>query len=547
MKRSEPVRGDRAGGWAGQSRSEVVARHGMVATSQPLAAQAGLDILRRGGNAADAAVAAAAMLTLTEPGSTHLGGDAFALVHDAAEGGVHALNASGWAPAAWTPERFAHGVPAAGADSVTVPGLVDGWEKLLLRFGTMTFPQVLAPAIRDAEQGFGVGERTAIDWERAAPLLRGDPDSAATFLVAGRAPAPYAIHRNPGLARALRAIAQDGRDGFYAGPVAAAVVAKLQAAGGAMELADLRDFEAEWVEPVATTYRGYEVLQAPPNGQGFAVLEMLNILEPFDLAALGPRSAELWHLLIEAKKLAFADLERYNGDPRYAAVPLARLVSKAHGRALADRIDRGRAAPSEPGPEHAGGTVYVATADRWGNMVSLITSVFSAFGSGLTVPGYGFVLHNRGALFSADPASPNAVAPRKRPFHTIIPGFVRRAGEPWVAFGSMGGSAQVQAQVTELVHLIDLGLNVQAAGDAARFRHDQATGAVHLESALFDLVGGELAALGHSPVRADGTPMGGYQAIAFEPDPSVPLGDRAVRGVYRGGSDLRKDGQVAGW
>jgi gamma-glutamyltranspeptidase/glutathione hydrolase len=438
-------------------------------------------------------------------------------------------------------------VPAAGADSVTVPGVVDGWEKLLLRFGTMTFPLVLAPAIRDAEQGFGVGERTALDWERATTKLRGDPDSAATFLVDGRAPAAYAIHRNPGLARALRAIAQDGRDGFYAGPVAEAIVAKVQAAAGVLTLADLRDFEAEWVEPLSTTYRGFEVFQAPPNGQGFAVLQMLNTLEPFDLAALGARSARLWHLLIEAKKLAFADLERHNCDPRFADVPLERLLSKEHGRAQAERIDPERAAPHHPGPEHAGGTAYVATADRWGNMVSLMTSVFDAFGSGLTVPGYGFVLHNRGALFSPDPASPNAVAPRKRPFHTIIPAFARRGGEPWLAFGSMGGSAQVQAQVTELVHLIDLGMNVQGAGDAARFRHDQRTGVTQLETALFDLVGDELAELGHAPVSTDGAPMGGYQAIAFEPDPGAPLDDRAARGVFRGGSDPRKDGQAVGW
>jgi gamma-glutamyltranspeptidase/glutathione hydrolase len=554
------VRGDRAGNWADQTRSEVLARHGMVATSQSLATQAGLEILREGGNAADAAVAAAAELALMEPESTHLGADMFALYYDAEDRRVHGLNASGWAPRAWTPEYFAakgydDELPYTGADSITVPGAVDGWDRLLRRFGTMRFKQVLAPAIRDAEQGFGITERINSDWRGGVDLLRRDPDSAETFLVDGEAPPLYSIWRNPDLADTYRVLQRKGRDAFYEGEIARAIVDKVRAAGGAMTLADLRDFESEWVDPISTTYKGFEVLQTPPNSQGFAVLEMLNILEQcvpelgLDLATLGPRSPQFWHLLIEAKKLAFTDLDRYNADPRFADVPVDRLISKEYARTLCERIDPERASTPSVGVDYEGGTVYVAAADRWGNMVSFIYSIYDVFGSGLTVPGHGFVLHNRGALFSLDPESPNVVAPRKRPFHTIIPGFVLKDGKPVMAFGNMGGSVQVQAQVTELVNMIDLGMNVQAAGDAARFRHDQGPNRVQLESKLFDLVGPQLTEMGHSLRRANGSVMGGYQAIHFTPDPEARTsgGDRPVRGVYRGGSDLRKDGQVAGW
>jgi gamma-glutamyltranspeptidase/glutathione hydrolase len=320
-------------------------------------------------------------------------------------------------------------------------------------------------------------------------------------------------------------------------------VAQVEQLGGAMTLEDLREYEAEWVEPISTTYHGYEVLQTPPNSQGFAVLEMLNILEAcapelgLDLAELGPRSPQFWHLLIEAKKLAFTDLDRYNADPRFEDVPVERLISKDYARTLCSQIDPERASAPAVGVDFEGGTVYIAAADRWGNMVSFIYSIYDTFGSGVTVPGYGFLLHNRGALFSLDPDSANVVAPRKRPFHTIIPAFVMKDGEPVMTFGNMGGSVQVQAQATELVNLIDLGMNVQAAGDAARFRHDQGPNRVQLESKLFDLVGSQLTAMGHSVRRADGSVMGGYQAIHVDPETRV----------YRGGSDLRKDGQVAGW
>lgn len=539
-ERIAAVRGDRASGWVEQSRSEVLARRGMVATSEPLATQVGLRVLQQGGNAADAAVAAAAELAVVEPSSTQLGGDMFALYYSARDRRLYGLNASGWSPSAWTPEHFAAkgfdaetGMPTSGPDTVSVPGAVDGWHRLLDRFGTMGFREVLEPAACDAEDGFPLTEREHADWEDTVDKLRRDPDSAGTFLVDGQAPPLYGVFRNPDLARTLRTLQEHGRDAFYEGDIARAIVRKL---GGSMTYGDLRDFRSEWVEPISTGYRGYDVFQMPPNTQGFATLEMLNILEACDLAALGPRSPSFWHLLVEAKKLAFADLEAYNGDPRFTDVPLDRLLSKEHAASLRERIDPERASTPSLATAFEGGTVYLAVADRWGNMASFIFSIYTSFGSGITVPGHGFVLHDRATLFSLDPGSPNVVAPRKRPFHTLIPAFVMKDGRPVLAFGSMGGSIQPQAQATEIVNMIDLGMNVQAAGDAARFRHDQATNALQLESELYDLVGPQLAAMGHTVRSVDGGTMGGYQAIHVSPD-----------GVYRAGSDFRKDGAAAGW
>jgi gamma-glutamyltranspeptidase / glutathione hydrolase len=553
------VRGDRASGWVDQTRSEVLARHGMVATSQPLAAQAGLEILRKGGNAVDAAVATAAELALMEPESTGLGGDMFAQVYSARDRKLYGLNASGWAPAGWTRSYFidkgeTDAPPYTGVDSATVPGAVDGWAKLLDRFGTMKFKQVLAPAVRDADQGFPLTERIHTDWRSGVSLLRRDADSAAAYLVNNEAPPLYSIYRNPDLANAFRALQKKGRDAFYKGEIARAIVAKVKQLGGVMSLSDLSEYESEWVEPLSTSYHGYDVFEMPPNSQGVGVLEMLNILDQcvpqlgLDIKTLGARSPEFWHLLIEAKKLAFADLDRYVADPRFVDVPVAELTSKAYARSLCSKIDPDHASTPTVTTDREGGTVYIATADRWGNMVSFIYSVYDTFGSGVTIPGYGFLLHNRGALFTLDPSSPNVVAPRKRPFHTIIPAFVMKDGQPVMAFGNMGGSVQVQAQATELVSMIDLGLNVQAAGDAARFRHDQGPNRVQLESKLYDLVGAQLAAMGHEVRRTDGSPMGGYQAILFTPD-AAPAGgeDPPVRGVYRAGTDFRKDGAAVGW
>jgi gamma-glutamyltranspeptidase / glutathione hydrolase len=554
------VRGDRASGWVDQTRSEVVARHGMVATSQPLAAQAGLDMLKKGGNAVDAAVAAAAELALMEPESTGLGGDLFAEVYSADDRKLYGLNASGWAPAGWTRSYFTGkgytgAPPYTGIDSATVPGAVDGWAKLLDRFGTMKFKQVLAPAVRDAEQGFPVTERIHTDWRSGVSLLRRDADSAAAYLVNNQAPPLYSIYRNPDLANTFRVLQKKGRDAFYEGEIAKAIVAKEKALGGVMTLADLSEYESEWVDPLSSSYHGYDIYEMPPNSQGFGTLEMLNIVEQcapvlgFDMAALGARSPQFWHLLIEAKKLAFTDLDRYLGDPRFEDIPLAQLTSKEYARSLCSQIDPAHASTPAASVDFEGGTVYIATADRWGNMVSFIYSIYDVFGSGVTVPGYGFLLHNRGALFNLDPSSPNVVGPRKRPFHTIIPAFVMKDGQPVMAFGNMGGSVQVQAQATELVFMIDLGLNVQAAGDAARFRHDQEPNRVQLESKLYDLVGSQLAGMGHSVRRTDGSLMGGYQAILFTPDPNAVAGgeDPPVPGVYRAGSDFRKDGLAIGW
>jgi gamma-glutamyltranspeptidase / glutathione hydrolase len=562
------VRGDRSDGqWSEQTRSEVVARHGVVATSQSIAAQAGLQMLRRGGTAADAAVATAAMLGVVEPESTGLGADMFAIYYSARQKRLFGINSSGWAPATWTPAYFKNlgfdegtGMPEDGANTVTVPGAVDGWSRLLGRFGNFGFKQDLAPAAETAKQGFGVTERIHSDWQSDVDKLKKDPDSAKTFLRNGKAPALYSNFRNPDMARAFRLLQRRGRDAYYRGPIGKAIARKIRAAGGSMSRADLRRFRAQWVDPISTDYHGYDVYEMPPNSQGFATLEMLNILDVcgpklgFDLSALGPRSPRFWHMLVSAKVLAYDDLNAYNADPRFAHVPVRRLISKAHAATLCSKIDPNHAIEPSVKISNKSGTIYLTAADRWGNMVSFIYSIYEGFGSGLTVPGYGFPLQNRGALFSLDPSSPNVVAPRKRPFHTIIPAFIMKNGRPVVSFGNMGGSEQPQAQATEVVDMIDLGMNMQAAGDAARFSHDQESAELELESNLYDLVGPKLAAMGWDAKPSNGSPMGGYQAIHFTPFPnSKPprggsiKGDPPVNGVYRAGSDPRKDGEAVGW
>jgi gamma-glutamyltranspeptidase/glutathione hydrolase len=559
------VRGDRQGNWLDQTRSEVLARHGVVATSQPLAAQAGLDILKRGGNAADAAVATAAMLGVTEPYSAGLGGDMFAIYYSAKDHRLHGLNASGWSPRSWSLESFkAKGIkeiPLHGAQSVTVPGAVDGWDQLLRHFGTMSFKQVLAPSVETATQGFGLTERIHSDWELMEPDLEQDPESTKVFLRDGKAPPLYSIFRNADLAKAYRLLSQRGAKAFYRGPIARAIVQRMNRSDALPWIrSDLSDFKSEWVDPISTDYKGYDVYEMPPNSQGFATLEMLNIIEQcgpklgYDLGALGPRSATFWHVLVEAKKLAYTDLLAYNGDPRFVKVPLARLLSKTYAASLCSEIDMHHA--SDPGVKGGapGDTVYLTVADRWGNMVSFIYSIYDYFGSQITVPGYGFPLNDRGSFFNLDPKSPSVTAPRKRPFHTIIPAFVMKDGQPLLSFGNMGGDEQAQAQATELVDMIDLGMNVQAAGDAARFHHGQTGNELDLESKLFDIVGPQLQAMGHTVNRATGDLMGGYQAILFQRDPGARApsghsikGDPPVNGLYRAGSDFRKDGAAIGW
>ena len=563
----EAVPGVRAQGWLGQGRSEVLARHGMVATSDPLAVQAGLDIMRQGGNAIDAAVAAGAVLDVTSQNDTSIGGDLFALIWSARDKKLYALNSAGWAPAGWTREFFTqklgvNGVPGSGVNATTVPGAISGYDAMLKRFGTLTFKETFERAARVAEEGWGQAERRHFDLVNTAPALLADPDSRRTFLVDDRAPSLYSIIRNLALAKALRLLQRDGRDAFYRGDIAAAIVEKVEKNGGVMTRRDLAEFESEWVEPISTSYHGYDVFELPPPGQGFAALEMLNILDVcvpklgFDLAKLGPANPMYWHLMVEAKKLAYADLLAHNADPKFSKVPLDRLLSKEYAASLCRKINP-EAASKIGAPEVPdGGTIYLTTADRWGNMVSLIHSVYSEYGSGATVGAYGFVLQNRGVGFSLDPRSPNVVAPRKRPFHTIIAGFVMKDGRPLMTFGNMGGTVQPETHAQHMVNLIDHGMNVQMTTDAARFSHSQAANVVRLEASLFDLVGAALHAKGHEVSAVTGSAVGGYQGILFTRDPSLPeptfdrrsiTEDLPVNGVYRAGSDHRKDGQAAGW
>ncbi len=559
--------GSRGQGWLGQGRSEVMARHGIVATSDPLAAQAGLEILKQGGNAIDAAVAASAVLDVTSQNDTGLAGDLFALVWSAADQKLYALNSAGFAPAGWTPDFFKQElgleqIPGRGVNAATVPGAVSGYDALLERFGTMGFEETFERAARLAEEGWGQSERRHSDLMSQQNKLLQDPDSAAVFLNDGEVPPLYSIIRNPGLAEALRLIQEQGREAFYSGAIADALVAKIQSEGGVMTHEDLTAFESEWVEPISTTYHGYEIFQLPPPGQGWAALEMLNILEVcapehgLNLSALGPSNPDYWHFMVEAKKLAYSDLQAYNADPLFSDVPLEQLLSKSYARGLCDRINMDAA--SEPSIKGGldGGTIYLTTADRWGNMVSFIHSIFSVYGSGITIPPYGMILHNRGVAFSVDEEHPNVVAPRKRPFHSIIAGLVMQDDQPLMTFGNMGGSVQPETHAQHMVNVIDHGMNIQMTTDVARFTHSQNSNILSLEHDLFSLVGRSLQARGHDVRSVSGGRVGGYQGILFTRDPSLPqpvftpesiTEDHPVNGVFRAGSDHRKDGQAVGW
>ncbi len=562
------VPGSRAQGWLAQGRSEVLARHGIVATSDPLAAEAGLEILRRGGNAIDAAVATGAVLDVTSQNDTGIGGDLFALVYIAKDKKLYALNSGGWAPAAWTPDFFktrlgVKTVPNNGVNSATVPGAISGYDALLKRFGTLGFKETFERAARLADEGWGLAERRHSDLKNATNGLRNDADSKETFLVNGETPALYSIIRNPGLSRALQLIQTQGRDAFYRGEIADAIVAKVTANAGVMTKADLAEFQSEWTDPITTNYHGYDVFELPPPGQGFAALEMLNILEVCvpkfgtSLAALGPTDPQYWHYMVEAKKLAYSDLQAKNADPKFAEVPVKDLLSKEHAGSLCGRIDPNVASKPAIKGGTDGGTIYLTTADRWGNMVSLIHSVFGVYGSRATVAPYGFVLHNRGGGFSLDPASPNIVAPHKRPFHTIIAGFVMKNGTPLMTFGNMGGSVQPETHAQHMVNLIDLGMNVQMTTDAARFTHNQNSNVLSLEANLFNLVGAALKTKGHEVRSVTGGSVGGYQGILFTRDPRMPqpvfeqraaIEDLPVNGVYApdritGRTGKRSDGR----
>lgn len=575
------VRGVRTEGWPAQSRSEVMAQHGMVVASQPLAAQAGLQILQHGGNAIDAAVATAAMLNVTEPMMVGMGGDLFVIVYIAKERKVYVLNASGTAPSgatvsrfnklgyAWNPKNWGpgSGMPAGGILPVTVPGALWGWQAVLKRFGKLTFKEVLEPAAEYAQGGFPISERIAHDWRlpNALPLqaccTSPDPDSIKTWYVNGAPPVAGQIFRNPDLARTLRLLQSKGEDAFYKGEIARAIVAKSQALGGSMTLEDLANYKGEWVEPARTVYHGYDILELPPPAQAWATEEILNILGTCvpqwttgqSLASLGPNNPEYWHLLIEAKKLAYADLYQYNADPNFATVPLDKLLSQSYAASLCGKVDPQHA--STPGPQGnfamRGDTVVLSTGDAEGNMVSWVNSNFSAFGAGVTVPGYGFILHNRGALFTLNPNSPNVIEPHKRPFNTLSAGFVMHNDQPLMTVTLMGGDMQAQGHAQLLVDILDLGANLQAGADMARFRHSQVSNALSLETPLYELVGAKLAAMGHSVKSVSGEEMGGVQILMLVADPSAAQAGtdtiKHVAGYYRAGSDFRKDGEAVGW
>ncbi|HEY7027928.1 MAG TPA: gamma-glutamyltransferase [Gemmatimonadales bacterium] len=530
---------------AAPGRSPVYAPHGVVATSQPLATAAGLAVLEGGGNAFDAAVTAAAVLNLVEPHMTGIGGDMFALVWSAKESRLIGLNASGKSGSGMTRDvlldRGEKEVPEFGAETITVPGALSGWAKLLERYGTITLAQALGPAIQLAEEGFPVSPIIAQQWADETERLKKDEGARATFLIDGvRAPKAGEWFKNPDLARSFRAIAEGGPDVLYGGELGQRIVNRVQALGGFITLDDLMGQQANWVEPISVPFKGYRVWELPPNNQGVAVLEMLRILEPYDLAALGHNSAPYLHRLIEAKKLAYADLDRYVGDPSAMKTPVSLLYSDKFIAQRRSRLNLKRAVERpEPGPAMTHSeTIYLTVADAQGNMVSFINSLYDAFGSGVIVPGTGFALQNRGSGFTIEPGLPNTVGPNKLPFHTLIPGFVTRSTpegeEAWMSFGVMGGSMQPQGHVQVLLNLLVFGMNVQEAIDAPRFRHMSGL-KVALEAPLADQVRAKLQAMGHQVVNLAPGSAGGAQMII-----------RLDKG-WVAGSDHRKDGQAAGY
>jgi gamma-glutamyltranspeptidase/glutathione hydrolase len=528
-----------------QTRGQVMTRYGIVATSQLLASQAGVQILEQGGNAVDAAIAANAVLGVVEPTSNGLGGDLFAIVYEARTGKLYGLNASGWAPSRLTIDHLRQAgykkMPERGIYSATVPGVVSGWDQLRKRFGTKEFATILAPAISYARDGYPVSERIAAGWQGSRRLLAGHPNAAATFLPDGRAPKAGEIFRNPDLSRSLELIAEKGRDGFYRGRIAEAIVQISNENKGTYELSDLADFQAEWVEPISTTYHGWTVTELPPNGQGIAALIMLNIMEEFPLAKYGQNSAQALHVMIEAKKLAYADLLRQVGDPKFSKIPVKELLSKALAKLRAKRIDLDHAQDAVPPSDltelarkPGSDTIYMCAIDKDGNIVSLIQSNYAGFGSGLVPSLTGFMLQNRGALFTLEPNQPNSLAPHKRPLHTIIPGFLQK-DDIRIGFGIMGGWNQAQAHAQFVSNVVDFGFNVQGALESPRFTKMSFAGLdVEIEPRIPDSVRKELARKGHQlqvlNVPYSGT-VGGGQAVMSN-----------GAGVHFGGSDPRKDG-----
>jgi len=577
---------DRITGKPFATRSEVLARHGMVCTSVPAATQVGLDILKRGGNAVDAAIAANATLGLMEPVSNGIGGDLFAIVYSAKENKLYGINGSGRSPLGLSYEQMRaeldklhrKTIPPRGMLPISVPGTVDAWSELHKKFGKLKFSDDLAPAVKYAEEGFPVTELIAFYWHFGPEVYKDLPGGfleTYTLDGKGRTPAKGDIFKNPALAKTLRLIGEKGRDAFYKGEIADEIDKFMRENGGFLRKADFEKHTSTWVDPVSTNYRGYDVFELPPNGQGIATLQILNILEGFDLKSMGRNSAETLHAMIEAKKIAWADRAKFYADPEFAKIPLAGLLSKEYAAERRKLIDPEHAAKAveagvppangaesqatrEPlqdsaatpkrSPVDDGDTIYMCTADDEGNMVSLIQSNYRGMGSGIVVPGLGFMFQDRGELFSMEPAHANVYAPGKRPFHTIIPGFVMKDGKPWEAFGVMGGGMQPQGHVQVLTNQIDFGLNAQEAGDASRWQHEgdneptgekmEKGGYVEVESGIPYEIVRELEKRGHE-VRFDVGGYGGYQAIKVE----LHDGQR----VYVGASESRKDGQAAGY
>jgi gamma-glutamyltranspeptidase/glutathione hydrolase len=547
-----PAASDRPTGPSFATRSEVIARNGMAATSHPLATQAAVSILQQGGTAADAAIAANAVLALVEPTGCGLGGDLLAIVWDPATHKLHGLNASGRSPATLTLDEFTKRsitkIPPHGPLPITVPGCVDGWHELHSRFGKLPLPQVLAPAIRYAREGAPITETIAHSWALGVARLRTHANFSATFAPTGHAPAKGELFANPGLATTLESLAKS-RDTFYRGAIAQTIATHVQEQGGFLSTDDLAAHRSDWTDPVSTNYRGYDVWELPPPGQGIAALQILNILEGYDVRSMGRTSPAYVHLFLEAKKLAFEDRAKFYADPAFAKVPTHELISKEYAAKRRALIDPDRAAKSYPAGNPAleqGDTICLSTADASGMMVSLIQSNYRGFGSGVTPPGLGFCLQDRGELFDLTPNRANTYAPRKRPFHTIIPGFVTKDGAPFLAFGVMGGATQPQGHVQVLVNQIDFGLNTQEAGDAPRILHEGSSeptgesmkdgGKVYLESGYDWDVVRALLRKGHVVGSIDGA-YGGYQAIRYD----------AKTRTYFGASESRKDGQAAGW
>jgi len=554
--------GTRYNGQAFASRSPVLSRNGMAASSHPMASAVAVDILKQGGSAIDAAIAANAMLSLVEPFACGVGGDLFAIVWDPDTKTLHGLNASGRSPQGLSAEKIREltavtgKIPRFGALAVSTPGAVGGWFQLHERFGKLPMDVLLAPAIRYAREGIPITQVDALQWSWGVESLESAPEVQGrlgnfrkTFERSGKALRAGEVFRNLDLASTYERIAREGRAGFYTGEMAQTIAASVQDAGGFLSSKDLADHRGSWVEPVSVNYRGYDVYELPPPGQGIAALQMLNIIELYDVAGMGRDSADFWHLLIEAKKLAYEDRARYYSDPDFQDIPVAGLLSDSYASERMKQINMEVASSQvEAGsPPDKGDTTYITTADSNGMMVSLIQSNYWEFGSGIVPDGLGFVLQNRGSSFALQEGHANVYAPGKRPFHTIIPAFVMRAGQPLMSFGVMGGGLQPQAHVQVLINQIDFGMNVQEAGDAARLIHSggsqpdgtagQGAGSAELEAGISAGIATELRRRGHRLSNEARPYVGGYQAIWRDPD----------TGVYHGASEMRFDGQAAGY